>query len=64
MEASKSRRGGMSRTRRHSPLVSEATEEGSHQLRCLACGVIGPEREDSLKAKLAFDDVFVSDRCS
>ena len=49
---------------RHGPLVGEATEEGSYTLRCLACGVKGPEREDTLKAKLAFDETFVANRCS
>jgi hypothetical protein len=48
---------------RHSPLVGEATEEGSYTLRCLACGVKGPEREDTLKAKLAFDEIFVANDC-
>jgi hypothetical protein len=48
----------------HGPLVGEATEEGSYTLRCLACGVEGPEREDLLKAKLAFDEIFVANRCS
>jgi hypothetical protein len=48
---------------RHSPLVGEATEEGSYTLRCLACGVEGPEREDILKAKLAFDEAIAGNDC-
>jgi hypothetical protein len=62
MEASaKFRRG--TRGPRHGPLVGEATEEGSYIIRCLACGVEGPERKGILKAKLAFDDTFVANGC-
>ncbi len=63
MQASSRSRSGR-RYPRHGPLVGEATEEGSYTLRCLACGVKGPEREDTLKAKLAFDETFVANRCS
>ncbi len=63
MQASSQSRSGR-RCPRHGPLVGEATEEGFYTLRCLACGVKGPEREDTLKAKLAFDETFVANRCS
>ncbi len=62
MQASSRSRSGR-RYPRHGPLVGEATEEGSYTLRCLACGVKGPEREDTLKAKLAFDETFVANDC-
>ena len=39
----------------HGPHLVEALEEGRHAARCLRCGLVGPEREDSLEAKLAFD---------
>ena len=39
----------------HGPHVVEALKEGSNVARCLACGVAGPERQDGLEAKLAFD---------
>ena len=35
--------------------VVDALKEGSYVARCLACGLVGPERQDGLKAKLAFD---------
>ncbi len=39
----------------HGPLLVD-TCEGEHYLaRCLSCGLLGPEREDSREAKLAFD---------
>ena len=62
MQASSRSRSGR-RYPRHGPLVGEATEEGSYTLRCLACGVKGPEREDTLKAKLAFEETFVANDC-
>jgi hypothetical protein len=62
MQASSKLRRGRRRPR-HIPLVAEATEEGSHTLRCLVCGVKGPEKEDILKAKLAFDEAFVANDC-
>jgi hypothetical protein len=39
----------------HGPHLVEALEEGIYAARCLRCGLVGPEREDSLGAKLAFD---------
>ena len=39
----------------HGPHLVEAVEEGIYAARCLKCGLVGPEREDSLGAKLAFD---------
>ena len=39
----------------HGPHLVEAVEEGIYAARCLRCGLVGPRREDSLKAKLAFD---------
>ena len=62
MQASSRSRSGR-RYPGHGPLVREATEEGFYTLRCLACGVKGPEREDTLKAKLAFDETFVANDC-
>jgi hypothetical protein len=63
MGASSTFRRGTHSPPRHSPLVGEATEEGSYTIRCLVCGVEGPERKDILKAKLAFDETFVADEC-
>ena len=40
----------------HSPILVEASGEGSYVARCLACGLSGPEREDDWRAKLAFDE--------
>lgn len=42
----------------HGPIVVEATEGGYYVASCLTCGVLGPAREDSLKAKLAFDQTW------
>jgi hypothetical protein len=39
----------------HGPYLVDGVREGSHVARCLACGLVGPEREDDLEAKLAFD---------
>jgi hypothetical protein len=39
----------------HGPHVVDAVKEGSYVAQCLACGVTGPERQESLEAKLAFD---------
>jgi hypothetical protein len=41
----------------HGPMWSMllTLKEGSYVARCLACGLVGPERQDGLKAKLAFD---------
>ena len=38
----------------HDPHVVDALKEGSYVARCLACGLVGPERQDGLEAKLAF----------
>ena len=40
----------------HAPHVVDAVnKEGSYVARCLACGLVGPGRQDDLEAKLAFD---------
>ena len=39
----------------HGPHLVEAVEEGIYAARCLRCGLVGPGREYSLGAKLAFD---------
>jgi hypothetical protein len=40
----------------HGPHVVDALKEGSSYVaRCLACGLVGPGRQDGLEAKLAFD---------
>ena len=36
------------------PHVVDAVKEGSYVARFLACGLVGPERQDGLEAKLAF----------
>ena len=42
----------------HGPIVVDASEEGYYVASCLTCKVVGPEREDALKAKLAFDETW------
>jgi hypothetical protein len=39
----------------HGPHAVQVAERGHYVARCLACGLAGPESEDSLEAKLAFD---------
>ena len=39
----------------HGPHLVNAVEEGLYEARCLKCGLVGPQRKDSLEAKLAFD---------
>ena len=39
----------------HGPHLITAVEEGRYKTQCLKCGLVGPERKDSLEAKLAFD---------
>jgi hypothetical protein len=40
----------------HGPHLIDAVEEWlSYTARCLKCGPVGPERNDALGAKLAFD---------
>jgi hypothetical protein len=39
----------------HTPLLLQPTEDGYCLVRCLACGLLGTERENSSKAHLAFD---------
>ena len=39
----------------HGPHLIDAVEDGLYAARCLRCGLVGPERKDSLEAKLAFD---------
>jgi hypothetical protein len=40
----------------HGPHLVQVLKEGSCVVQCLACGVVGPERKDSLEAKRAFDE--------
>jgi hypothetical protein len=42
----------------HGPLMVRAVKEDSRVVWCLRCGAAGPEREDSMGAKLAFDELF------
>jgi hypothetical protein len=35
----------------HGPLLVEGVGGGSKVARCLACGLVGPEREDVMEAK-------------
>jgi hypothetical protein len=44
----------------HGPIMVAAFEEDRYVASCLACGVAGPEREDSWEAKLAFDEAISS----
>jgi hypothetical protein len=39
----------------HGLHVVVAVKEGSYVAQCLACGLAGPERQEGLEAKLAFD---------
>ena len=39
----------------HGPLLVMALEEDIYVVKCLSCGLVGPERADALEAKLAFD---------
>jgi hypothetical protein len=39
----------------HTPLLVRVTEVGHCVVLCLACGLQGPERENSSKARLAFE---------
>jgi hypothetical protein len=39
----------------HTPLLVQDTEDGYCLVRCLACGLQGPERENSSIARLAFE---------
>lgn len=42
----------------HGPLLTEALEEDVYVIKCMKCGLWGPERDDVLQAKLAFDESF------
>ena len=42
----------------HTPLLVQATEDGYHVARCLVCGLQGPKRENSSKARLAFEESY------
>jgi len=42
----------------HGPHLIEAVEDGLKVARCLACGLMGPMRDDGLEAKLAFDQTW------
>ena len=42
----------------HTPLIAQPIKEGTCVVSCLKCGATGPERKNSQKAKLAFDEVF------
>jgi hypothetical protein len=39
----------------HGPHLIDVVWEGLYEARCLNCELVGPERKDSLEAKLAFD---------
>jgi hypothetical protein len=52
MVAGRSRRGGCPP---HGPHLVNAVEEGLYEAQCLRCGLVGPERKDSVEAKLALD---------
>jgi hypothetical protein len=41
----------------HGPRLVDTVGDTSFVAQCLACGLLGPVREDSLEAKLAFDEV-------
>jgi hypothetical protein len=38
----------------HTPLLVQSSGDGHYVARCLACGLGGPERKDTWKARLAF----------
>jgi hypothetical protein len=38
----------------HTPLLVQSIGDGHYVARCLACGLVGPDREDASKARLAF----------
>ena len=40
----------------HTPLLVQDAGDGYHVVRCLACGLQGPKRADSSKARLAFEE--------
>ena len=42
----------------HTPLLVQATGYGYCVARCLACGLQGPKRENTSKARLAFDESY------
>ena len=41
----------------HTPLIAQVTQDGCCEVRCLACGLLGPERENYSKAWRAFREV-------
>jgi hypothetical protein len=40
----------------HTPLLLQATEDDYFVVRCLACGLLGPKRANTSKARLAFEE--------
>jgi hypothetical protein len=40
----------------HTPLLVQSSGDGHYVARCLACGLVGPDREDASKARLAFEE--------
>jgi hypothetical protein len=42
----------------HTPLLVQATGYGYCLVRCLACRLQGPKRENTSKARLAFDESY------
>jgi hypothetical protein len=44
----------------HTPLLIQASRDGYCVARCLAYGLQGPERENTSKARLAFDESYKS----
>ena len=45
----------------HGPILVGASGGGYYVASCLACRLAGPAREDTLKAKLAFDETRAND---
>jgi hypothetical protein len=43
---------------RHGPILIQRIEGTTYVASCLACGLVGPEREDGWEAKLALDAAF------
>jgi len=56
------RRGRKESCSPHGPHLVDAAKDGAYRVRCLGCGLVGPEREDSMEAKLAFDEAWALDR--
>jgi len=46
----------------HGPHLVDGAKDGAYRVRCLGCGLVGPVREDSMEAKMAFDEAWELDR--